>query len=541
VWGFLALATLHLVLVFAFAPILPEDDAFITLRYARNMDQTQGFVFNPGERVLGTTSPAHALLLAAAGRATGTGALPRDAVLLNGFWILLTAAGGYTLFRGLALPFPLPQLGAAWVLLSPQVLTMGLGGMEVCLFAGVTVWVLALAVHGRWVPAAAMVALSVLVRPEGLLLLLVFALWWWGSHRPSPVAVPGIVSLILGSWALFATLYFGSPIPQSVLAKVHAAGAADGGATARQLLALMAGWIFGGPATLPGTGLVGTGGLAALVVTIGLMLGVLVAVSRGWLAPPAFWIPVWFAAAAGGYALANPFWFPWYAMMVLIPWWLTVIAGTAGLEAWIGRRNPRWSWTPVLLLALVLGTRLLGAAGAMTLPNWPGAAYGVTTPYRARVLAYAAAAQWLNGHAPDGSSVLSNEIGALGYVYHRGPVLDAWGLVTPPALAFAHETAKGRGSGTSIAPALLESLQPTYVVALPSALEELQGSPWFTDSYRLVGTFPVPGKESASYRLHLYELIPEKRPSRHHTSAQAPHSGKRALMLLERVLLGKLA
>jgi hypothetical protein len=41
-----------------------NDDAFITFTYARNLAAGHGFVFNIGERVLGTTAPLWAMLLA---------------------------------------------------------------------------------------------------------------------------------------------------------------------------------------------------------------------------------------------------------------------------------------------------------------------------------------------------------------------------------------------------------------------------------------------------------------------------------------------
>jgi hypothetical protein len=40
------------------------DDPYITYRYARNIATGQGFVYNPGERVLSTTTPLFTLLLA---------------------------------------------------------------------------------------------------------------------------------------------------------------------------------------------------------------------------------------------------------------------------------------------------------------------------------------------------------------------------------------------------------------------------------------------------------------------------------------------
>src|SRR5438105_2649940 len=42
----------------------PIDDAYITFRYARNLAEGVGLVYNPGEWVLGTTSPLWAILLA---------------------------------------------------------------------------------------------------------------------------------------------------------------------------------------------------------------------------------------------------------------------------------------------------------------------------------------------------------------------------------------------------------------------------------------------------------------------------------------------
>src|ERR1700687_1320479 len=56
------------------ARLLPDglfDDAYITFRYAANLARGFGLVFNPGERVLGTTSPLFTFILAAAGLVLG--------------------------------------------------------------------------------------------------------------------------------------------------------------------------------------------------------------------------------------------------------------------------------------------------------------------------------------------------------------------------------------------------------------------------------------------------------------------------------------
>ena len=43
----------------------PVDDAYITFRYARNLVNGLGFVYNVDQPVLGTTTPLYTLLLSA--------------------------------------------------------------------------------------------------------------------------------------------------------------------------------------------------------------------------------------------------------------------------------------------------------------------------------------------------------------------------------------------------------------------------------------------------------------------------------------------
>ena len=52
------------------------DDAFITYRYARNILAGNGFVYNPGEHVLGTTTPFYTILLVIFGSMSGGASAP---------------------------------------------------------------------------------------------------------------------------------------------------------------------------------------------------------------------------------------------------------------------------------------------------------------------------------------------------------------------------------------------------------------------------------------------------------------------------------
>ncbi|MDH4158307.1 MAG: hypothetical protein OEW00_13635, partial [candidate division Zixibacteria bacterium] len=57
-------ATVAVRLVFNILTRFTADDAFITYRYAENMAMGYGFVYNEGQRVLGTSTPLFTLMLA---------------------------------------------------------------------------------------------------------------------------------------------------------------------------------------------------------------------------------------------------------------------------------------------------------------------------------------------------------------------------------------------------------------------------------------------------------------------------------------------
>jgi len=55
---------------------MPLDGAYITFRYALNLSQGAGYVYNPGERVQGTTTPVFTLILAGMAALFGAEHLP---------------------------------------------------------------------------------------------------------------------------------------------------------------------------------------------------------------------------------------------------------------------------------------------------------------------------------------------------------------------------------------------------------------------------------------------------------------------------------
>mgnify|MGYP001254091700 CR=1 FL=1 len=205
------------------------DDAFITYRYSANFANGKGLVYNEGERVLGTTTPGYALLLGVIGRFSGIQAIPRISQVIGAIGHLVFGVCSAWLAQRITGNSLSSTVIFGIVLLSPQTLYSSLAGMESSLFlALIGGGFVALALK-RWYLAAAVIGLSPWFRPEGifviLLVLLVLAYTIinerddYSLTRKTFLAtvtilvLPGLVEVI------FLLIYYGSPIPQSIIAK----------------------------------------------------------------------------------------------------------------------------------------------------------------------------------------------------------------------------------------------------------------------------------------------------------------------------------
>ena len=209
-------ATLALVLSLANGP-RTIDDAFITYRYAANLADGAGFVYNQGERVLGTTTPLYAVLLSAF--AVLGFDVPSVSLLIGA----LAGAGSvvlvYLFTRNVGGVRLTASLCAALLAIALPA-TMGVGnGMEAHLFTLLALSALVLSSAGKLTLAAAIASLAALTRPEGFLALgLVLILIVVRQRRALPSSL-AVSTIIVSPWLVFSSLYFGSPIPNSVQAK----------------------------------------------------------------------------------------------------------------------------------------------------------------------------------------------------------------------------------------------------------------------------------------------------------------------------------
>ena len=192
------------------------EDAMIVLRYARNIADGVGFVFNPGERILGVTTPLHTLLSA------GYVLASRDhaPAIQNVSGVLFLAAEAWLAGKILL------RTHAPWVcgLLAVLLLTnLNFNylyfGMETHLFA----FLILLSFYGftcrRDMTCGVVLGFAFLTRYDAALLALFIGLALLVERRKIPWRLVAGFFVVVTPWLLFAFFYFGSIVPSSMGAK----------------------------------------------------------------------------------------------------------------------------------------------------------------------------------------------------------------------------------------------------------------------------------------------------------------------------------
>ena len=146
------------------------DDAYITFRYARNLITGRGFVYNPGEHVLGTTTPLYTVLLAGLALVTGSYDFPALAMGINAVSGATAVGLLYVLDKRLA-EHQAPALGAAllWAL-APYSVTFAIGGMETDLTIALLLTTANAHLSGKPRAMAVLSGLALLARPDTAIL-----------------------------------------------------------------------------------------------------------------------------------------------------------------------------------------------------------------------------------------------------------------------------------------------------------------------------------------------------------------------------------
>jgi hypothetical protein len=198
------------------------DDGLTTITHARNVPLGLGLIHHPGEgHVHGFTS-ALGVLIPLVGELIreGTGMLAIRLASLVAVCVALAYAR--FLCKDLRIgPFPTAFL-LAYLAFDQNMIFFGMSGMETQVAVAI---LLAGIYHVRradFVVAGVWLGLAPLVRPEFVLWLAPALIYLAYVNLRRAALSGGIAAAVVAPWVLFTTLYYGSPIPNTIVAKSNA-------------------------------------------------------------------------------------------------------------------------------------------------------------------------------------------------------------------------------------------------------------------------------------------------------------------------------
>jgi hypothetical protein len=459
-----------------FARLLPEprtiDDAFITFRYSRNLANGSGFVYNPGQHTLGTTTPLYTMLMAAIGTISGRGDYPWFAWATNALLDALTAALlARLIFRITGRVSLGAVLGLLWAV-SPMSVTFAVGGMETSLGIFWAVAAITAYFERRENRMAVFAALAILTRIDTILWIgLVFAhqvFTRWRARRAEPVPLRRwlpwqswlIFAAILIPWYAFSWAYFGTLLSRSLSAKRVAYQVGDLHALVVFMQHVATPFFEYRTLGIPG-------------VMIGIVLypalagvGTFFAIKRQPRLLP-FLIYPWLYITV--FSVMNPLIFRWYLAPTLPAYFTAILLGLWALADTITTeiKRPLALGRSIAVIGLVFILLSLNAWNWRPDhgPNRPApdmAWHKIELNYRdmGKLLRekYGVTSQTL---------VAAGDIGAVGY-YSRARILDTVGLVTPEISKYYPFDKKilVKGGNYAVPPAIIFDYQPDYIVLM---------------------------------------------------------------------------
>lgn len=376
---------------------LHTDDAYITYRYAQHLAAGQGFAYNAGEQVLGTTTPLYTLLLAGAARLGAD--IPQTSQIINlaavalalGVMFAWASRASGTLIGGIAAVLLAATAG--------DFVQFSISGMETGLYFLLIVLTFVAYDARKLVLAALLAGLCVLTRLDGAAVGVALVLHYLiANRRLPPTGVWIAYAVVVLPWVAYALLTFGDLRPQSMLAKNVHELYADRWWMLDYLLGPQA--LPRWPLALIGVYLAGRGGRRG-VVALGL----------------------WGLLYAGAFTAYR---------IDLYRWYLTPLAGGIALLGGVGvgaalraTRAALADRVAALLAAGALLAPLVYANGATTRRQLAGAIHWTETLERSRL----DVAEYVQERAAPDDVIATGAIGIVGW-FTGNPVYDLCGLVT---------------------------------------------------------------------------------------------------------------
>ena len=439
------------------------DDAFIHFRIASNQLDFGAPYFNPGDPLKVSSSSGWVILLTgllAATRWIGFGSsFPFIVSIFNALalfmgmwvfvWIIENLAERQLTFSE-RLFFQVQYLGvlflSSWGLMETGLALLGAG------------WGILLLLRAK--PAGIEVlALAVSIRLELIVLLGLVFVCLLIQRKFNPIHILGYAMLGMAPFMIYDFYYYGTMIPQSMIAKPMVYAITPVISFFDILLYSLPDRLI---ANVPALLLLGLALLSYALTNSLIGLRQRATPSGAWILVFSFWGLVIMV----GYMVAHSLIFDWYRPLYMIP---LIVAGSICFFAPV-RPKPRAKILAYLVMAscavLAGRTLLAGVIG----PGFLNREFEAGS----RVRSYQRVGSILHKYFPD-ASLLTSEIGGLGYSF-KGEILDAVGLGSPEAMLFHPLAVPAQRSGGyvgAIPPNYVRATMPELIVSLDTFAEAL--------------------------------------------------------------------
>ena len=442
------------------------DDSFITYRYARNILAGEGFVYNPGESVMGTTTPLYTLVMVTLGAITGGVDAPFALIslVLNALADACTALLLWKLGKLLKQELAGFAAGLIWAI-APHSVTFAIGGLETSVYILLLTACIYFYLKERISIAAFLAGLAILTRPDALILVaplmldhLIRILRKQTRLKLIDLAALGALPLI---WYGYATWLFGSPIPHSVQAKMGAYRLEATEGLVRLLQHYTTPFLSNlwfGAAIAVGAGLI----IYPFLYLIG-SRNALKQTPRIW----PFIVYPWFYFLV--FAIANPLIFRWYLTPPLPAYFLFILIGINQFGSQIlnsfKKRPPLWLSNGVMVLFLFVLPLTNTLSGWVWHPD-----HGNRTPapemawYKLELL-YRQASTVVSPYMDTGKTLAAGDVGVLGF-FTPCRILDLVGLNSPVTTGYYPLDKKYYVTNYAVSPDLILDQRPDAVVIL---------------------------------------------------------------------------
>lgn len=438
------------------------DDPYITYRYAANLANGYGLVYNQNEPILSTTAPFYAIVLALPARVGWS--IPLTSNMLSALSHGFGALALYLLGRLGRTPIA----AAAALLLYPLTPNMlAAFGNEIAIMNALILWGYVAAFVNYPVLAGLLLAGATLIRSDAALATAILALLlvrrgdYTFLTRLMITYVVAVTPFIIAAW-----VYYGSPLPITLGTK-RSQLQITGSQSFFAGLLLQLQELATNPLFWPTFALT--------------PLGLWFAIRR----PSPLSLPLtWGLLHALAYSLlgvTNYFWYYGPLMLAL------AVATALGAQSIGSLPYPRLAFLLTAILCLAI---FVGQMAALR--------YFITTP-DPRLAPYRAAGEWIRQNTPPDASIGSLEVGIIGF-YSQRYIIDFAGLIQPELATVFSPTA-----GYDVAARqAIERYRPNYLVSQEQTMPLVTASPALSQICTPMTTFAAPRLPSS---LTIYHCV----------------------------------